>query len=329
MPDEFRVVVVSDIHYASAGEKARGGYEYQALRSWTQRVAVGLFRRWIWLKDPLAHNHQLERFLAAAGPADLAVANGDYSCDSAFVGLSDDAAFASARHVLERLRERFPGRLVAGFGDHELGKKSLFGGAGGLRLRSRERSIQELGLEDFWRRELGPWVLFGVTSSLVALPVFRPETQPEEQPEWERLRELHLKEVRDAFRSLRPGQRVVLFCHDPTALPFLWGEPEVRARRPQLALTVIGHLHTPLILRWSRWLVGMPVIPWLGNGVRRMSRALNAARCWREFGMTLCPSLSGCEWLKDGGFGSLRLEAGGSRWQWQVHPLPWGSSVVA
>ncbi|MCZ7634638.1 MAG: hypothetical protein M5U12_00310 [Verrucomicrobia bacterium] len=223
MPDEFRVVVVSDIHYASAGEKARGGYEYQALRSWTQRVAVGLFRRWIWLKDPLAHNHQLERFLAAAGPADLAVANGDYSCDSAFVGLSDDAAFASARHVLERLRERFPGRLVAGFGDHELGKKSLFGGAGGLRLRSRERSIQELGLEDFWRRELGPWVLFGVTSSLVALPVFRPETQPEEQPEWERLRELHLKEVRDAFRSLRPGQRVVLFCHDPTALPFLWG----------------------------------------------------------------------------------------------------------
>lgn len=323
MSDEYRVIVVSDSHYASEGEQARRGYEVRVIRTWPQKVFVRLFRRFIWLKDPFGHNHLLDRFLAAAGTVDLVVANGDYSCDSAFVGMSDDAAFASAQFVLGRLRERFAGSLVAGFGDHELGKTSLFGGVGGLRLASWERSCGELGLEPFWRRELGPWVFLGVVSSLIALPVFEPDTLPAERAGWEALRAAHLARIREAFAGLRPDQRVVLFCHDPTAVPFLWREPEVRSHLGQLERTIIGHLHTPLILWKSRLLAGMPPIRFLGNSVRRMTTALNEARHWRDFKVTLCHSLAGCQLLKDGGFGELRLRADASAAQWRVHPLPW------
>lgn len=323
MADEYRVLVVTDVHYASEAEQARRGYEIRVIRTWPQKIMVWLFRRLIWLKDPFGHNHLLDRFLSAAGPADLTVANGDYSCDSAFVGMCDEASRASAHFVLGRLRERFGDRLVAGFGDHELGKTSLLGGVGGLRLASWERACGELGLEPFWRRELGPWVLLGVVSSLLALPVFEPDTLPAERAGWETLRQAHLAQLRAAFSGLRPDQRVVLFCHDPTAVPFLWREPEVRARLGQLECTIIGHLHTPLILWKSRVLAGMPAIHWLGNSVRRMSTALNEARHWRDFKVTLCPSLAGCQLLKDGGFGELRLPANGGAAKWQVHRLPW------
>ncbi len=323
MSDEYRVVVVSDVHYASAGEQARRGYEARVIRSWPQKAFVHLFRRFIWLKDPLGHNHQLDRFLAAARESDLTVANGDYSCDSAFVGMGDDAAFASARFVLGRLRERFADRLVAGFGDHELGKTSLFGGVGGMRLASWERSCGGLGLEPFWRRELGPWVLLGVVSSLIALPVFGADILPAERAGWEALRAAHLERIREAFAGLQADQRVVLFCHDPTAVPFLWREPEVRSRLSQLERTIIGHLHTPLILWKSRLLAGMPVIGFLGQSARRMTAALNEARRWREFKVTLCHSLAGCQLLKDGGFGDLRLPADGRPATWRIHSLPW------
>ena len=323
MTHGFRVVVVSDIHFASEPEQARRGYECRVVPSWTQRALLHLFRRVIWLKDPLAHNHLLDRFLASAGEGDVVVANGDYSCDSAFVGVSDDAAFASAALVLGRLRDRFGDRLVAGFGDHELGKTSLLGGVGGPRLRSYQRAVGGLGLETCWRRDLGPWVLLGVVSSLVALPVFEPETLREERSRWRELREAHLHQIRAEFASLQPHQRVVLFCHDPTAIPFLWREAGVRERLNQLALTVIGHLHTPLILWKSRLLAGMPEIRFLGNSVRRMSAALHEARRWRNFQVRLCPSLTGCQLLKDGGFGVLRLAADGSDCHWEVRRLPW------
>jgi hypothetical protein len=190
-------------------------------------------------------------------------------------------------------------------------------------LVSWERATRDLGIEPFWRRELGPWVLLGVTSSLLALPVYEPETLPEERPAWWRLREEHYDRIRAAFGSLRPEQRVVLFCHDPSALPFLASDPAVRNRLPQVERTVIGHLHTELILRVSRGLAGMPAIGFLGNAVRRMSAALRKARSWREFNVWLCPSPAGCQLLKDGGFRSLTLPAAGGRAGWGVHPLPW------
>ena len=105
---------------------------------------------------------------------------------------------------------------------------------------------------------LGNYVLIGVASPLIALPVNQPDTLPEEWPDWLKLRELHLEEIRSAFDVLKPEQRVVLFCHDPTALPFLWREDAVRRRLPQIEQTIIGHLHTRLILWKSRLLSGIP-----------------------------------------------------------------------
>jgi hypothetical protein len=161
--------------------------------------------------------------------------------------------------------------------------------------------------------ELGRYNLVGITSSIVALPVFQADTLPEERPEWDFIRDGHLAGIRAAFEAIPPGQRIVLFCHDPTALPFLFEEPCVRSRLPQVEMTIIGHLHTGLVLRAARWLAGMPRINWLGHTGRRMSTALREARVWSEFRVQLCPSLSGSELLKDGGWLRLVLDPAGDR----------------
>jgi hypothetical protein len=147
----------------------------------------------------------------------------------------------------------------------------------------------------------------------VALPVFEPDTLPAEQPEWERLRAEHLEEIRRAFAALRPGQRVLLFCHDPTALPFLWREEAVRARLPQIEQTIIGHLHSNLVLWKSRRLAGMPRIGFLGHTATRLSTALREARLWRPFHVRLCPALAGIELLKDGGYLIVEIDLEGSQ----------------
>src|ERR1043166_2585177 len=189
--------ILSDIHYASAAEQARGSdYEWRGLANPMLRLLVRLHRRFLWLRD--------------------------------------DAACQSTRECLGKLRQKFGRNLRTNFGDHELGKISFFGGRGGMRLASWRRATEELAMEPFWRIELGHYVLMGLVSSLVALPVFQPDTLPAEWPEWEKLRAEHLSEIRQAFAALQPAQRVVLFCHDPTALPFLWREEAVRARLPQI-----------------------------------------------------------------------------------------------
>lgn len=302
------IAVVSDIHYASPGEIARAGFEQRAIASRPLRWLARQYRHHLWLRDPHAHNHLIDRFVGQTADAEAVVANGDYSCDSAFVGVSDPAALESARICLDRLHTAFPGRFRPVLGDHELGKMSLFGGQGGPRLASWHASVQTLRIEPFWRWEWDRFVLLGVTSTLLALPVFEPETLPDERPGWHALRESHLGQIRDSFRALSPRQRLVLFCHDPTALPFLWREGVVRSHASQIALTVIGHLHTPLVFRLSRVLAGMPRIGFLGNTVRRLTEALQQARVWRPFRVRLCPSLAGCELLKDGGFGRLELD---------------------
>ena len=142
--------ILSDIHYASAPEQARGDdYEYRDLRNPLQRVLLMLSRRFIWQRRPLRQNHLLDAFLREAGPLDLVVANGDYSCDSRFVGVSDDAACQSARECLALLRQRFGPSLRATLGDHELGKVSFFGMRGGMRLASWERADPGTGVGAF------------------------------------------------------------------------------------------------------------------------------------------------------------------------------------
>lgn len=305
----FKLAILSDIHYAGAAEQAVGDdYEIRAISNPLLRCTLRAYRHYIWLRHPLQQNGQLDRFLAEVGPVDYVIANGDYSCNTAAIGLSDDAAMQSARECLDKLRRRFGDRLLTNFGDHELGKLRLLGTRGGMRLQSWLRCVKELDLRPFWKLELGNYVLLSVVSSLVALPVFERDMLPEERPAWEQLRAEHFADIRNAFGALQPHQRVLLFCHDPTALPFLWRDELVLGKLAQIEQTIIGHLHSNLILKTSKLLAGMPVIGFLGHSVRRMSTALNDARLWRPFRVRLCPSLAGIELLKDGGYLTTTLD---------------------
>ena len=315
--------ILSDIHYASAAEQACGSdYAHRRIVNPFVRALARTYYRFIWQSEPLKQNHLLDRFLEQGAAFDYVIANGDYCCNCAMVGVSDDAACQSARECLGKLRQRFGARLRANYGDHELGKISLFGDRGGMRLASWHRAQRELGLQACWKLEIGSYLLLGVVSSLVALPVFEADTLPEEWPEWKRLRAELLAEIRQTFAALRPDQRVLLFCHDPTALPFLWREAEVQSRLEQVELTVIGHLHSNLVLWKSRLLAGMPPIGFLGHTVKRMSTALSDARCWRPFHVRLCPSLAGIELLKQGGYCTIELDPEARRpMRFQFHRL--------
>ena len=324
MHSRCSIAVLSDIHYAAAAEQARGGdYESRAISRPMVRLAVGAYRRFIWLNEPFQKNYLLDRFLERSEEPDYVFANGDYSCDSRFVGVSDDASFESARECLTKLRNRYGSRLQVTFGDHELGKVSLFGGHGGMRLASWYRAQNELGIRPFWRLRVGRYVLMGIVSSLVALPVFEPDTLPEERNEWECLRNDHLAEIGRSFDALDSTERVVLFCHDPTALPFLAEEPVIQPRLPQIEQTVIGHLHSDLFLWKSRLLAGMPRIDFMGHTAKRLSSALRRGKSWKPFRVSLCPSLAGIELLKDGGYLTANLDlASATRVEFKRHYLP-------
>jgi len=309
MPETMRVAIVSDVHYASAAEQARGNdYEFRGLANPFLRTFVRFHRRFLWLRDPLSQNYLLDRFIEQANKYDYCIANGDYSCNSAFVGLSDDAALQSARECLQKLRQTFGDRFYANFGDHELGKISFFGGRGGMRLASWRRAIEDLQLRPFWQFRVRNYVLLGVVSSLLALPVYASDCLPEEYAEWERLREEHFDEVCAAFHELQPEQRVLLFCHDPTALSFLWHDETIRSKVPQIERTIIGHLHSKLIW-WKSWLLaGMPRVAFLGHTAKRLTSALREARLWRHFHVRLCPALAGIQLLNDGGFLTIEID---------------------
>src|SRR5207302_28686 len=98
--------ILSDIHYAGKAEQVRGNdYEWRAIANPMVRLLVRAYRRFIWMRFPLDQNYFLDRFIEQAGNVDYVIANGDYSCNSAFVGVSDDAACASARECLDKLRQ--------------------------------------------------------------------------------------------------------------------------------------------------------------------------------------------------------------------------------
>jgi hypothetical protein len=323
-PEKVTVAILSDIHFAGAAERTRGNdFELRAIANPLLRAFIHTFRRWVWMREPLNQSAQLDRFLTEFGSANFVVANGDYSCDSSFVGVSDDAVFQSVQECLEKLQARFGDRARFTIGDHELGKLSLSGSHGGMRLASWQRATESLGLKPFWQMPIENYVLMGVASPLIALSVNQPDTLPEEWPEWLALRAAHLTEIRTAFDSLKPEQRVILFCHDPTALPFLWREDAVRQRLPQIEQTIIGHLHTRLVLWKSRLLSGIPPVRFLGNSVRKFTSALHEAHYWWPFRVHLCPALAGIELLNDGGYFTMELDpAAKIPAQFVFHPLP-------
>lgn len=316
----LRLAVFSDIHYACKAEQDRGDdYELRAVANPALRLLLRLYRHHVWLRTPLRNNYLLEDAIRHVSEPDLLITNGDYSCDSAFVGLSDAAARESTRACLARLRERYPGRFHATPGDHEFGKTSFFGDRGGLRLESWAR-LPDVGLEPLWRKDAGGRVIVGVASSILGLPVFERDTLPEERKGWAEIRTRYLAEVNELFSGIPACARILLFCHDPTALPWLGRVAAVRDRLQQIEQTVIGHLHSGLILRQSRILSGMPRITFLGPSVQRMTAALREARGWKQFHVRLCPSLAGIELLKDGGYLTCELTPG-QELQWKQHRL--------
>jgi hypothetical protein len=154
------------------------------------------------------------------------------------------------------------------------------------------------------------------------LPVFAADLLPTERTIWENLRAEHFNSVRTAFAAMRPDQRILLFCHDPTALPFLWRDEVIRGKVPQIERTIIGHLHSDLYLRLSQMLAGLPVLRCFGHSIERMSTAVNEARYWKPFRVLLCPSLAGIELLNDGGYFTMELDAEAkSPAKFQFHPL--------
>jgi hypothetical protein len=298
----MQLLICSDIHYASEAEKKRVHYELNIIPNPLQRLLVRFYRHYFWLRDPFAHNALLDRVLKTPIEPDLAVANGDYSCDSAFIGVTDLAARQSASECLGKLRSRFGERFRAVYGDHELGKTSLCGGRGGLRFDSLLVAKSELGLQPIWTERVGKYVLVGITSSLVAMPVYERETLEEERADWREAAREHASAIDGFFRQVCADEKVLLFCHDPTALPFLWNLEGVRSRAAQIERTIIGHLHSELILKQTRLLSWLPKITNCGTTAARISSALSKARDWRHFNVLLCPSLSGLELTKTGGF---------------------------
>jgi predicted MPP superfamily phosphohydrolase len=320
----LKLYILSDVHYAGAAEKARVDYCYRSVTSPRVRFLVRLYRHFFWQRDPFAHNHLLDKFIRAAKDADLVIANGDYACDSAFVGVADDPTLQSAAECLTKLRAQFGHRLHAVIGDHELGKKPLGAKVGGMRLESFRRSRDALALQPFWTLTLDKYVLIGITATLLALPVLQGELLENETDQWHILLARHIEEIRRAFADLAPSQRAILFCHDPTALPYLAQIPEVRAKLPQVERTIIGHLHSNLVLFKSRLLCGMPVINFLGHTPQRISRALRQARDWKPFNVLLCPSLAGIQLLKDGGYLTIDVDPTAKNpARFRKHRLPW------
>jgi hypothetical protein len=150
-----------------------------------------------------------------------------------------------------------------------------------------------------------------MNSTLIGLPEFAPDCPPEDYETWNALRENHLETLRDSMESIGRNQRIIFFLHDPTAIPYLAGIPWVRARLHQVDATIIGHLHSPLILQMSRLLAGMPKIQGLGHTALKMSTALQKAREWKPFKVKLVPAPGGIEAWKKGGFGELTLDVSG------------------
>jgi hypothetical protein len=318
------LLVLSDVHRAGPIEQTRRGFDSQAVGNPFLRGFQRVYRRYVWMHDPMAHNHLLEAIVRRVPDPEWVVANGDFTLDTGFVGVSEEGAYESASEALAILRLAYGKRLRCTLGDHDIGKKSFIGDAGGVRRRSLERCESDLGIPRLWHEDFPGWRWIGVTSTLAAWPVFRVETPEDEQAWWAEAHAAHLAAIDRLFAEANAlGLRTVLFCHDPTALPFLRELPGIAAALPEIGATVIGHLHTRLVLRVGRLLAGVPQVGWAGHSIRRYTAALNKARCWQDFRVSLCPSPTGVQLLKDGGYLKTEWPPTGREVRWAAHDLPW------
>ena len=298
----MRLAVISDIHVLGPTEIARANQTYADLGTGQhplhRRWRRGLYRvrRRLWNGHLEWRHTAFLRALDAveAYRPDWIVANGDYGGDYGGVGLSNEATYDSAALVIRQIRQRFPGQARFVFGDHDIGKYSTVLRQGGIRISSLDRGEVQLGIPSFWHEIDDRVHLVGVNSSLFTLDLFLPEALREEVPEWQARRSAHLEQVREAFARLPRSAEVVLFGHDPSALHALARLGEVQRRLDQVALTVIGHLHSPSLLwlaqraaRFSGHL--KPRYP----VARIITKGLTGVRSWEWFKPVVCPSTFG------------------------------------
>jgi hypothetical protein len=306
----MRIAVLSDLHVLGLRETERSRRIAQDLavdrpfadRAWQRglhRVRRRLWNRRAEERDACFHLALDE--IAPLHP-DWIVANGDFSGDTAGIGLSDPHVFESVARVVDLLRRTFPDRCLFVFGDHEIGKYSTELKRGGIRLASLRRGEEDLGLESFWHRVENGIHLIGVNSSLLSLSLFLPEALPAEIPAWQERRAQHLKLIREAFSRVPPGDRILLFCHDPSALGELAGLPEVRDRIGQIARTVLGHLHIPALLPITRWIGRLPIRNTRYPVARIIAHGAKSSRSWDQFHPVVCPSAFGLGHILRGGF---------------------------
>ena len=298
----MKVAVMSDLHVMGPGEEeqsqesARGlGHEDHPIRRRFRR-GLNRVRDRFWHWDPDSRHscfmHALE--MVDEFQPDWVILNGDYGGDHEGVGLSDDHTFESAALVVNTVRDVFEDRARFLFGDHDIGKYNTNRRRGGIRLLSLNRGELELGIESFWQIDLAAFHMIGVNSSLLTLDMFLPEALDDEVMVWERLRDDHLRQVAEAFDRLPAQARIVLFCHDPSALSRLAELPEVQRRQSQILRTVVGHLHTPSLMTFNRLLRYLPVLPAPNYPLARIvSHGAQGARAWKAFRPEVCPSTYG------------------------------------
>src|ERR1035438_9560107 len=95
---DVTIAILSDIHYAGPAERACGeDYEFRTITSPLLRAVARAYRHLIWMRHPLDQGRQLDRFLAETGPVDYVVVNGDYTCDTTYVGVSAPTSLQSAQ----------------------------------------------------------------------------------------------------------------------------------------------------------------------------------------------------------------------------------------
>lgn len=296
----MRLAVISDVHVLGARELERSRVTVATLgndlpvfrRSWRRGLNRFRDRFWNWEPEP-----RRDCFLRALEEVDhynpdWVIANGDYGGDTLGVGISDESTYESAEAVVAMVRERFPVRSRFVFGDHDLGKYSTLLRQGGIRLASLDRG-EQLGIRSFWHEQDKNFHLIGINSSLFGLDLFLPEALPGEIPEWHRRREQHIQLVCDAFDGLSARARVLLFCHDPSALAVLRRLPSVRRKMQQIERTILGHLHTPGLLALIKLLPKVPRLNPKYPVARINAQSLSDARTWRAFRPILCPSTFG------------------------------------
>ncbi len=315
----MRIAVISDIHVLGPGEheKERAVREDMALGLGRSRAAWRRFlhsmrmRFWNWVPES-----RYACFLKALQEIqdyhpDWVVANGDYGGDARGVGLSDESTYESAAGVITLMREIFSDRCRFNFGDHDIGKYNTALREGGIRLASLDLGEQKLGIRSFWHEQVDHLHLIGVNSSLITLDYFLPEALSEEIPEWKNRRRAHEEELIAAFSSLTGSDRVILFCHDPSALGILIQNPVIRENHARIELTVLGHLHEPRLLNLVQRLPKLPNWKPRYPVARIITEGIRSAKTWKYFNPIVCPSPFGTGNHLSGGL--LFIEQAGAR----------------